>query len=401
MGFRSRSKSLCAALLFSAACTTEPQLVASNCEMGEGCLRTAALKLDAVDILLVMDDSASVADKVDQLKTELPHLLEAITTGESDGVSFPPAKSVHVAVTTTDMGGAVIPPSCTYEGQDGVFLQPGDRGVTCNMAYPGYLAYTAEDGASPMESASCVPLVFPDSASDTGWRHGCGYEQPLEATLKSVWPKADDSLMFRSGYGHGDEKNAGFLRDNSVLVVVIVTDEDDCSITESDFLESPQNAKPQYANQPVSLRCYLNPDKLQAPARYIESLKNLRPNNDNVIFALIAGVPPELVSDDFRSHYDFEAPKQVDQYFADVLTASDMQEKTIEEDTMFGRLAPACTRMVDGSAYSATPPRRLVEVARGFGAQGVLGSICANDFGNTTGHIIRALAEKLTANADR
>jgi hypothetical protein len=327
-------------------------------------------------------------------------LLEAITTGESDGMTFPPAKSVHVAVTTTDMGGAVNPPSCTYEGQDGVFLQPGDRGVSCDLAYPGYLAYTAEGSASPTESASCVPLVFPDRVSDTGWRPGCGYEQPLEATLKSLWPETDESITFRTGHGHGDAENAGFLRDNSVLVVVIVTDEDDCSITDSDFLET-SNPKSQYAGQPVNLRCYLNPDKLQATSRYVEHLKTLRPNNDNVIFALIAGVPTELVSDDFRAHYDFEAPKQVDQYFADVLAASDMQEKTIDEQTMFGRIAPSCTRTMDGVEQIATPPRRLVEVARGFGAQGVLGSICADDFGRTTGHIIRALAEKLSAAAGR
>jgi hypothetical protein len=268
------------------------------------------------------------------------------------------------------------------------------------MAYPGYLSYTAESSASPAESASCVPLAFPDPESDVGWRPGCGYEQPLEATLKSVWPKADDALSFHSGHGHGDEKNAGFLRENSVLVVVIVTDEDDCSIANSDFLED-QKPNSVYASQPVSLRCYLNPDKLQAPARYIEHLKALRPNNDNVIFTVIAGIPTELVADDFRSHYDFEAPKQVDQYFADVLAASDMQEKTIDEQTMFGRIAPACSRTIDGVEHAATPPRRLVEVARGFGAQGVLGSICAEDFGKTTGHIIRALAEKLSAAAGR
>lgn len=106
---RSRSMSLCGAALLWTACTTEPQVVASNCEMGDSCLKTAALKLDAVDILLVVDNSGSVADKAEQLKKELPHLLEAITTGESDGMSFPPAKSVHVAVATTDMGGAILP----------------------------------------------------------------------------------------------------------------------------------------------------------------------------------------------------------------------------------------------------------------------------------------------------
>jgi|GEM_PF-3975462 len=43
----------------------------------------------------------------------------------------------------------------------------------------------------------------------------------------------------------------------------------------------------------------------------------------------------------------------------------------------------------------ATPPRRLVEVAKGFGPHSVLGSICTNDFGETTGQIIRTIGHQL------
>jgi hypothetical protein len=367
--------------------------------MGQGCLQSAALKIDAVDILLVIDDSSSVATKVEQLKNELPHLLSAITTGEGDAGSFPPAKSVHVAVTTTDMGGpAVNSGFCSGLGRDGRFVQPGDLGVSCNISYPGYLAYAAEGSASVAESASCVPLIFGDPQS--GWVRGCGFEQPLEAALKSLWPAQDDSVTFSSGHGHGDGKNAGFLRDNSVLVVIVVSDEDDCSASDRDILTLSGTNNP-YDDQPVNLRCYLNPDKMYAPARYIDHLKALRPNNDNVIFAVIGGVPPELVSDDFRSRYDFAAPEQVDQYFGDVLAANAMQEAPSEEPVLGGMLRPACSVTIDGVTQSASPSRRLVEVARGFGAQGVLGSICAEDFGSTTGQLIRVLAEKLSAHAGR
>lgn len=241
-------------------------------------------------------------------------------------------------------------------------------------------------------------MVFADPVS--GWVPGCGYEQPLEAALKSLWPTDDSSLTFTSGHGHGTGENAGFLRENSLLVVIVVSDEDDCSVSDREVLKITR-ANNVYASQPVNLRCYLNRDKLQTPARYIDHLKNLRPNNDNVIFAVVGGIPPELVSDGFRSGYDFDEAEQVDQYFVDVLGASGMQEATEEEQEPNGRIRPACTAMSDGEAHTATPPRRLVEVARGFGAQGVLGSICAADFGATTGHIIRALAEKLSTVADR
>lgn len=393
-----RSKSLCTAALLLSACTSEAKLVASNCEMGS-CLKTAALKIDAVDILLVVDDSRSVISKAKQLKAELPRLLTAITTGEADDVSFPPAKSVHVAVTTTDMGGAYenSGPSCYGSGQDGVFLKPGDRGVTCDIAYPGYLSYEAESVSSATESASCVPLVYPEYGSDR-WP-GCGYEQPLEAALKSVWSEQNTALSFTEGAGHGDGKNAGFLRDNSLLIVVVVSDEDDCSVSDRGLLRVA--APHPYDSEPVNLRCYLHPEKLQAPSRYIDHLKALRPNNDNVIFTVIGGIPPEMASDDFRSKYDFTMPEQADQYFADILDAGTMQEAAIEVDGSFGRLQPSCSVTIDGQTHEATPPRRLVEVARGFGAQGVLGSICAEEFGTTTGQLIRAVAEKLNADAAR
>lgn len=390
---RSESRWWYAASLMCAACASEPELVASNCDQAGGCVKREALRLDAVDILLVVDDSASLADKAEQLKAELPRMLSAITTGQADDLSFPPAKSVHVAVTTTDMGG---PPSnelfCSGSGQDGVFVRPGEVGVTCDVSYPGYLAYDADGAAlSVVDSASCVPLVFPDDSHS-----GCGFEQPLEAALKALWPSDDPALSFNSGEGHGSAENAGFLRDNSLLVVIVVADEDDCSASDPAILNLSTEHRNEYSEQPPNLRCHLNADKLYEPARYIEHLKTLRPNNDNVIFTVIGGIPPELVSDDFRDGFDFSEPEQADRYFADVLASSLMQEVADQAQELTGHLKPSCLTMTDGTVHSATPPRRLVEVARGFGAQGVLGSICAPDFGATTGHIIRALGEKLS-----
>lgn len=389
----------CAAALMSAGCASETELVASNCDQPGGCVKQEALRLDAVDILLVVDDSASVAYQAAQLKAELPRMLSAITTGEAEDVTFPPAKSVHVAVTTTDLGGA--PPSsqpiCAGDGQDGVFVRPGEVGVTCDVSYPGYLAYDADGAAlSVVESAACVPLVFGDDENPSV---GCGFEQPLEASLKALWPSDDTALSFSSGSAHGSAENAGFLRDNSLLIVIVVTDEDDCSASDRSILVLGQDSP--YHEQPANLRCYLNPDKLYSPARYVEHLKTLRPDNDNVIFAVVAGVPPELVSDEFRAQYDFSQPEQADNYFADVLGANKMQEATEREQEATGRILPSCESTFDGKTHTATPPRRLVEVARSFGSQGVVGSICAPDFGATTGHIIRALGEKLSAYGTR
>src|SRR5262245_30993842 len=60
------------------------------------------LVVDKVDILLVVDDSASMADFQ---RAELPRLVQAFVSGQDPEVGeLPEITNVHVAVTTTDLG---------------------------------------------------------------------------------------------------------------------------------------------------------------------------------------------------------------------------------------------------------------------------------------------------------
>lgn len=376
-----------------AACKQEPELVGSNCMQTDSCVEEQEQpleRIESVDILLVVDSSGSIAEESEALKAELPRMLNAIVTGSAEDTSFPPASSVHVAVVTSDMGsgGAEGIDRCFGLGDDGVFVTPGEAGVTCDVAYPGYLAYDGGPAAiATVETVSCVPLTGSE---------GCGYEMPLEAGLKALWPASDPGVTFLEGSGHGEGENAGFLRPDSLLVVVVVTDEDDCSAADprifipSDFLEADDPLR----DQPLNLRCSENPDALHAPERYIENFEALRPENDNVIFVTIAGVPTELVSEDVRADYDFGSTADVEAYMDFVLADERMQQQ-VDPDTVTmpggGNLLPSCQLSDSAKAY---PPRRLVEVTKGFGTQGVLGSIC-HDFGSNTGMIIRAIGTRL------
>src|SRR6185295_8652513 len=131
-------------------------LVASNCEEGKNCTKTALTQIDKVDILLVVDDSPSMSGKREDLKRELPHLLNAIVTGEGEDMSFPPASSVHVAVTTSNMGADETDSiqGCEGLGKDGVFVKPGESGVSCDTSYPGYLAF--EGGPAAVATVDSV-----------------------------------------------------------------------------------------------------------------------------------------------------------------------------------------------------------------------------------------------------
>jgi hypothetical protein len=220
---------------------------------------------------------------------------------------------------------------------------------------------------------------------------GCGFEQHLEAGLKALWPASDTRVAFAAGQGHGEDANAGFLREDSLLVVIVVTDEDDCS-AEDLSLYSVDPSHP-LATQPVNVRCAFNPDAVHGVARYAEGFKTLRPDNDHVIFAAIGGVPPELVAEDAVSQFDLTSPEGAVAYFDMVLNEPAMQP-ALEGDpnSPTARVASSCT----SGDVRAEPPVRLVETAAAFGTQGVLGSLCSEDFGQTTGQIIRTIGSRLT-----
>jgi hypothetical protein len=294
-------------------------------------------------------------------------------------------------------------PNCTGVGRDALFVRPGEVGVTCDVSYPGYLSYDGGPAAiSVVESAACVPLVFSDSSN----RSGCGFEQPLEAALKAVWPSEDSSIQFVHGRGHGTDDNRGFLRGDSLLVVIVVTDEDDCSAQDLSVFDS-SSVNP---NAPaINLACHYAGDKLYGVQRYVDHLKHVRPNNDNVIFSVVAGVPAELVADDFRGVYDLTQSADAKRYYDAVLAHPLMQERIDDPGDGAGHVSPSCVKLVAAAPdafstevlHAATPPRRLVAVARGFGENAVLGSLCRDHFGDTMGHLIRAVGEKMSGQSGR
>ena len=109
-------------------------------------------------------------------------------------------------------------------------------------------------------------------------------------------------VVVRTTRGHGGTGlNQGFLRDSSLLAVVVVTDEDDCSSRDLDLYDiSPQ--APGFPQYPIPLNSMGAPSpNLQCPEyrgaqydvdkRYVAGLLALRPDaSDLLVFAVIAGV---------------------------------------------------------------------------------------------------------------
>lgn len=194
---------------------------------------------------------------------------------------------------------------------------------------------------------------------------GCGWERQLEAVERALTVHALP----------GGE-NDGFLRDEALLAVVLMTDEDDCAVADSRIFGDDDSLGP------LGMRCFNNPD-LQTPvADLVESVRRVKAQADRMVFAGIVGVPPDLAS---------ESPD-----FAAVL-ADERMQLTVDFSPEGGgnRFVPTCD--VDGVGI-AFAPRRIVEWLGGLddaGSEAIVQSICQADLAGPAGAVARAIERKL------
>jgi len=358
---------------------------------------------DQVDVLFVVDNSPSMKEEQENLANNLPLLVEILASGEiKDGEGkvvqkFPPVKSLHLGVTTTNMGingaptrtandGGIFVPkaSCDGFGDDGLLLNKPDKSVAgCDRAFPKYLEYPS-DMVSPEDLGASFGCV-----SRTG-SEGCGFEQQLEAPLKALSPSSI-AYFHKGSTGHGDVENAGFLREGSVIAVIMVSDEEDSSIpdTSVELFNALAGDKTR-----INIRQYEPVAPLHPTSRYVDGLKALRQSNpDLVIFAGIVGVPKGVeglvIGEGDEEQQDFDA----------ILKLKDMEfvptPKTSGTSTTYYPNA-VCVNASVTPASEAYPAPRMVEVAKGFGKNGVIRSICDENFSGALTAIIRKIANQLS-----
>ncbi|MEZ4398387.1 MAG: VWA domain-containing protein [Kofleriaceae bacterium] len=158
----------------------------------EGCAK--------IDILFVVDNSGSMAQEQANLATNFPQFISVI---EQSGLDY------RVAITTTGMdytytqtlfpGGPTLPMS-QDGGDNGAMLQPAGCNLTRRWIQLG--------DPDPAAAFACAANVGTSGPSD---------EMPL-AAMRAAF---DERLA--------DGTNVGFRRDDALLAVVMLTDENDCS----------------------------------------------------------------------------------------------------------------------------------------------------------------------------
>ncbi len=344
-----------------------------TCVEGQGCAGGSCCGLveETADMLLVIDNSNSMAEEQADLISQMPFLLHVLTTGDlnADGrLDFPPVTDLHLGVITTDMGAGMrdVPTCGEVFGDDGVLRTVGSGAPGCDEEYPPFLSFGGDLDALASDFA-CVANIG---------TNGCGFEQQLEAPLKALTPSTFSTRFALDTLGHGDGANAGFVRSDSVLSVVLLTDESDCSAADLDLFNLTSST---YVAD-LNLRCFTYPEALHPISRYVDGFRALRPTFDRFVFTTIAGVPADLIDD---------GPVEWD----DILSDDRMQERRDPE--MTSRLVPAC--VVPGRTV-AFPARRMVSVGRGIesrGATASVGSICNEDLNSVIVGAVRTLSREL------
>jgi hypothetical protein len=374
---------------------------------------------DQVDLLFVVDNSASMSEEQVKLNAQLSRLVQVLTSGDMDGVpnadgepDFQPVGSLRLGVVSSDLGSNGVEglSSCgknSYapteqdigrNGADTVERLFGDDGQLLNSTAVAVAGVSVQVSDQPVVAIQprpeCAGLSVPrfldfqrgGSAAEIASQfsciaqlgvNGCGIEQQLESMWKALAPSTDRSFSRgTTGQGAPTGVNNGFLRPEAILAVILVTDEEDCSSPDASAATLYQ-----VANKDINVLCGRNPDKLHQVQRYITGLKSLKSDayQDRIIFAGIVGVPKAVNTQGLS----------LDQ----ILARTDMQ--FAEDETPKGNVArPTCT--ANNQAGSAAPARRIVEVAKGFGENGVITSICEDDYSAALNAVIAKIASKLS-----
>ncbi|MFK7984656.1 MAG: hypothetical protein AB8I08_01410 [Sandaracinaceae bacterium] len=323
-----------------------------------------------VDLLLMIDQSGSMAQAQQLLREALGPFIEALAAGDlnQDGIrDFPAVESLQIGVITSDLGDyGAGNATCSPMGDDGVLLTE-HRGDVSGCAPSGYAPVQEYVRGEPRD-------VFVNNVEclSTVGINGCGYEQQLDAVLKSLTP-SESTIEFHNGLaGHGTVANAGFLRDDSVLVTLLVTDEDDCSTHNAELFD-----RDRLEFGALNQRCFNNPSELLPTSRFSAGLLALRDAPEDLIFAGIIGAP---------STAPLLTPAQL---LADPAMSQSWPEGQ-------GRMTPACMR----AGVQGDPGRRYVQVAQEIDAAGgnvTIHSICEPSFSGVSIALLQRLAPRLRA----
>jgi hypothetical protein len=319
-----------------------------------------------LDILFVIDDSASTGDKQARLAAAFPQMMDVLAQVEGG------LPNLHIGVVTTDMGtsnsggqpapavGQLGNGGCAGYGKDGVLQR-----TTAMTA--AFLSDVEGPTGRVRNYTGELRDVFGQLAR-VGYS-GCGFEQPLAAMKRALF----------------NPVNAGFLRDEANLAIVILSDEDDCSLSSSAIL-GPENPT---LGVLQSFRCF------QFGVECTENTGTIGPKSH----CMAATASPYI--DDLNPFIDAVLATKSDERM--LMTAAIVGDPTpvaVELRTPPGggtavpTLSHSCVIDAPTGTEVADPAVRIAGFIDAFPERGSLTSICGADLTNPL-QIIGSSAKKL------
>ena len=262
--------------------------------------RQANNAVTAIDLLIMIDNSSSMADKQSTLALAVPQLLGQLVQPaclDSNDVAIPgqtallganppctqgtpefnPVNNIHIGIVTSSLGdhgaGTIAKGLCfpgaptSYTDANGPIVQLPDvndmshlmgtlaRGAAAAAdptttdatidATNGFLAWGALNLQTPPSDTDLTTAtkIFRDMVVATAEK-GCGLESQLEGWFRFLIDPVPPVLPLQPPDANGTHRQgsddtllaqrAAFLRPDSLLAIIMLTDENDCSIRDTD-----------------------------------------------------------------------------------------------------------------------------------------------------------------------
>jgi hypothetical protein len=350
---------------------------------------TLTASLPEADILFVIDDWASTTIQQQKLLVQIPTFMQVL---QALPLGLP---SLHVAVISADMGadtGATNPGCSATGGDDGVFKSAAQAPCIASTLQADATFITDDANGTTKNFTAPDPMGISTVFQCIGvlGGAGCGFPQPLAAAARALGADGQPP----------PSQNAGFLRDDAALAIILLTNQDDCSVPAgSDFftdsstkVSDPLGPLGHYRCNEFGHLCNgVAPPRLSPDPNDLTTAVTLDNcvSNESGMLTPVASVAAEIKA--LKSD-----PSRV---LAAAITAPAVPYTVMWQPPPSGAdtqpwptVESSCTS-ANGDGTFGDPSVRTAQWIAAFGDNGVLASVCDNSYASS----MAAIASKIGA----